>query len=85
MQIEIMEDMNICKLSDAKGDIEPGTPIAVFCDDEEDIKEAANIDFTQIKNCYEIEKYMKNPIYSSIPLSVAMWQAYATERQTGCS
>ena len=85
MQIEIMEDMHICMLSDATGDIEPGAPIAVLCDDEQDIKEATKIDFSHIKNCYELEKYIKSPIYSSIPLSVAMWQAYATERQVGCS
>ena len=86
MQIEIMEDMHLCTLSATKDDIEPGTPIAVLCDEESDIQEASKIDFSHIKDCYELEKYTNgNPIYTNIPLSLAMWQAYATERQLGCS
>jgi hypothetical protein len=86
MQIEIMEDMHLCTLSAMKEDIKPGTPIAVLCDEESDIQEASKIDFSHIKDCYELEKYTNgNPIYTNIPLSLAMWQAYATERQLGCS
>lgn len=75
LEIELQEDMYIAKLLQPEGSslINIGTPVAIFCEEKEDLRHFLNFDDKKIND---------------IPIS-AMWQAYiknkADSGSCGCS
>lgn len=73
MEVEVMEEMYVAKLLAEEGQsYKVGTPIAILCEDEDDIEKAGKVDLSSLPNMYS-ENYPK-----TAPI-LALWQAYSIE------
>ncbi|KAJ1440635.1 hypothetical protein B484DRAFT_391150 [Ochromonadaceae sp. CCMP2298] len=88
MEVEVLDDSYVAQLLTREGDtLTPGSPIALLCENEEDLEAAGGVKLPLNYNAYEYEGQgggEEAKITGPPPIITAMWQAYAKAEVEGC-